>query len=163
MPGFLFGKIATLDIIMKTLILFIILCFSVCAAFCQRIIIKYGTESTYSLAKIAGKKFTLTLVDTKAIDGDVGLTNDFLKSDVDSTQIKFVFGGNKKNNRTEVFLIMKTGRKGMIKYTAKIKAPDASGFVNTDVNMIVGTVKTVEIWQNDIAEIMLSDFEEGSF
>jgi len=163
MPGFLFGKIATLAIIMKTLILSIIFCCSVCAAFCQRIIIKYGTESTYTLAKGPDKKFNLTLVDTKTLSGDVGLTNDFLKSDVDSTQIKFVFGGNKKDNLSEVFLIMKTSRKGMIKYTAKIKAPGASGFVNSDVNMIIGTVKTVEMWQDDIAEIMLTDFEEGSF
>lgn len=146
---------------MKRLILLTFLCCFSVTAFCQNIILKYGTEATYALTRSSDKKFTLTLVSTKEIKKDIGLSNDFLKADVDSTQIKFVFGGMKKNDRTKVFLIMKTGLKGMVKYSAKIKSPGANGFVATNVNMIIGNVKTVEMWQNEIAEIMLSDFEEG--
>lgn len=132
-------------------------------AFCQDITLKIGTEATYQTTKASGKKFSLTLVDSKTIDHAVDLDNDLLKDKVDSNLVKFAFVKGKPGDRTEILLIIKTGKAGMIKYSAKIKYAGSSGFVITDVNMIIGNVKTTEMWQNDISEIKLSDFEEGSF
>ena len=77
--------------------------------------------------------------------------------------MKVAFVKGKFGDNLAILLIIKTGSKGMIKYSAKIKYAGRSKFVTTDVNMIMGTVKTMEMWQNDISEIMLSNFEEGSF
>lgn len=147
---------------MKKIILGTILIAIASLAFGQGMTLKIGTASTYQLTK-TGKKFSLSQIDTKTMDQPVDLGNDLLKEKVDSNMMKIVFVKGISGDRPEIFLMIKTGAKGMIKYSAKIKYAGRSKFVSTDVNMIIGTVKTVEMWQNDISEIMLSDFEEGSF
>jgi hypothetical protein len=147
---------------MKKVILTAILATLVSLAFCQDITLKIGTAATYQLSKASGKKFTLTLIDTKTIDQPVE-QDDLLKDKVDTNMIKVAFVKGKFGDRPAILLMLKTGRTGMIKYSAKIKYAGRSKFVNTDVNMIIGNVKTMEMWQNDISEIQLSDFEEGSY
>jgi hypothetical protein len=148
---------------MKKLMLFAFLNLSAAFALCQDITLKIGTEATYQIDKASGKKFSFTLVETKNIDQSVDMNNDLFKEKVDSNIMKIAFVKGKMSDRPEIFLVIKTGRAGMIKYSAKIKYTGRSKFVSTDVNMIIGTVKTMEMWQNDISEIMLSDFEEGSY
>jgi len=147
---------------MKKFLTIILIAFGT-TAFCQNITLKIGTEATYQVNKASGKKFFFSLLDTKAIDQLVELGNDLLKEKVDSNMMKIAFVKGKMSDRSEIFLMIKTGRTGMIKYSAKIKYAGRSKFVSTDVNMIIGSVKTMEMWQDDISEIQLSDFEEGSF
>ena len=146
---------------MKKLLLTAIITAFASFAFCQDITLKIGTEATYQLTE-TGKKFTLTQLDIKSIDQPVDDDN-LLKDKVDSNLMKIAFVKGKFGGHQAILLVIKTGRKGMIRYSAKIKYARRSNFVSTDVNMIIGTVKTVEMWQNDISEIMLSDFGEGSF
>ena len=146
---------------MKKLLLTALIMAFASFAFCQDITLRIGTEATYQLTE-TGKKFTLTQIDSKTIDQPVD-DDGLLKEKVDTNQMKIAFVKGKFGDRPEILLVIKTGRKGMIKYSAKIKYKGRSKFVSTDVNMIIGNVKTVEMWQNDISEIMLSDFGEGSF
>jgi len=147
---------------MKRFILTAILCAFTSFAFCQDITLKAGTEATYLIAKGPDQKYMLTLVTSKTVDGMIDRDSDFLKDKVDSNQVKIAFGMGKFGDKTTTLLIIKSGLPRSLKYSAKIKYAGRSRFVNTDVNMIISNVKSMEIWQNDISEIMLSDFEEGS-
>jgi len=148
---------------MKKLIFTAILTTFVSIAFSQDITLKIGTEATYRIAKTPDKKFTLTLVDTQAIDQPVSSGMDLFKGKVDSNLMKIAFVKGKFGDRPAILLVIKTGQPGMIKYSAKIKYAGRSKFVSTDVNPIIGNVNTTEMWQNELSEIVLSDFEEGHF
>ncbi len=147
---------------MKRFILTAILAVLTSLAFCQDITLNIGTEATYQLSKASDKKFTLTLVDTKTIDQPVE-SSDIFKEKVDSNLVKIAFVKGKFGSSPAILLLIKTGRTGVLKYSAKIKYAGRSRFVSTDVTPIMCNVKNEEMWQNDISEIMLSDFEEGTF
>lgn len=163
MPGFLLSLKSQLKpSAVKKLFLTAIFATFVSLTFGQGISLKIGTKATYQMTE-SGKKFSLTLVDTKTIDDPIDLNNQLFKDAVDSNVMKIAFVKSKMGDRPAIFLIIKTGKPGMIKYSAKIKYAGRSKFVNTDVNMIIGKVKTMEMWQDDISDILLGNFEEGSY
>ena len=131
--------------------------------FGQEITLKSGTEATYRLSKGADEKIVLSLIDTMTINQPIDLSNNLLKDKVDTNQIKIILIKGKMGNDPQTFLMIKTGKPGLIKYSAKIKQAGRSRFVDTDVNMIIGNVKTLEMWPYEISDIILFDFSEGQF
>jgi hypothetical protein len=144
-------------------ILFLLLINFPAIAFCQDNIIKSGTELTLKLEKSSGKKYNYTVVSKTSFDKPITMNNDFLKATVDSGYLKVVFGKGKFGDRDATMLMIKGGMQLMLKYTAKIKVVGSNEFKATSVNPIMYTVKTIETWPYEIKEIIVGDFEEGSY
>jgi hypothetical protein len=148
---------------MKKLLLIIFFAAFGKIAFCQDITVKAGTEATYQLTLGPDKKFTLTLVDTKTIAPGTDVENDMFKEKVDSNQVKVVLYAVPMDGKKRSSFIVKSGLKVVLKYSAKIKRAGHGKFIVTDVMPVPGRLSSNEMYPYEISEIMLSDFEEGSF
>lgn len=93
----------------------------------------------------------------------IKLDNNFLTEKADTNEVKIVFGKGETDGRPQTLLILKSGIKGMLKYNAKIKYAGRDDFQSTDVNLLINNVKSTEMWQNEIIEIIISDFSKGTF
>jgi hypothetical protein len=147
---------------MKKIFLLILLVSCCKVAFCQDNIIKLGSEVTLQLTKDSTGKYNYQIISNKPVKKTIDLDNDFLKEDVDSTQIKLVFGKGSFGNAPQVFLIIKNGTKKTLSYTAKIKI-GGNDFRETDVNPLISKVKSMETWGDNISAIILSDFKVFSY
>lgn len=132
-------------------------------AFCQDVILKAGTIATYQLNPGPDKKFTLTLVDSKEVAQGADVEGDMRKEKVDSNQVKVVLYAVPMDGKKRSSFMIKSGMKVVLKYSAKIKRAGRGKFVITDVMPILAHLSSNEMYSYEISEIMLSDFEEGSF
>jgi hypothetical protein len=148
---------------MKKLILIILLSAFGTTAFCQDITLKSGTEATYQLSEGADKKFTLTFIDSKTIGEGVDIESNLIKEKVDTNQVKIVLFTMESDGKKHTSFMIKTGMTRVLKYSAKIKPVGRRKFFTTDVEPVQGTISSNEMWSYEITDIILSDFEEGSY
>jgi hypothetical protein len=143
---------------MKKVFLIILLVYFGTNAYCQDNVIKLGSEVTLQLKKDSSGKYNYQIISNKPMKKSIELDNDLLKGDIDSTQVKLVFGKGKFGSNPEIFLIIKSGLKNTLSYAARIKT-DGHDFHITDVNPLIPKVKSMETWADNISEIILFDFK----
>jgi len=149
---------------MKIITLFILLIGFSEPAFCQDNIIKLGSEVTFQLSKDKNNGYSYTIISNKPIDSIISLNNNFLKDDVDSNQVKIVFGKGKFGDQDQTFLIIKSGLSVNLQYAAKIKFAGTDIFKDVSVNPVFKNVKSMEAWpNNDMTEIIIDDFKESDY
>ncbi|MGZ3778086.1 MAG: hypothetical protein ACXVIY_05635 [Mucilaginibacter sp.] len=147
---------------MKYLMISAMLYLTTSVVYCQEITLKAGIEATYQLSESADKKFSLTLIDSKAIDQGT-IESDIRKEKVDSNQVKMVLFSVPMDDKKRSSFLIKTGISQVLKYSARIKRAGRRNFSVTDVMPVPGKLFSNEMWSYEISEIILSDFEEGSF
>ena len=81
-----------------------------------------------------------------------------MKDKVDSNQVRLYFFKGNFGNSKKTLLIIKSGLKVALKYTARIKVAGEDQFRPTDVEPLFPNLKSVEEWPDNVIEIILEDF-----
>jgi hypothetical protein len=145
---------------MKKLINIVLFCLIGLSSYAQEEnVIKLNSEVTFVLSKITNGDFICKIKEINRFNKSIDiLHNDLLKDKIDTNEVKLYFcigsfGGDKKT-----LLIIKNGLSVPLNYKAKIKLDRKDDFESTSVSALFPNVKSIEEWQDNVAEIMLSDF-----
>jgi hypothetical protein len=129
-------------------------------AFCQdENTIKLKNEVTLTLTKTATGGSIYKITGIKNFNKTIDIAhNDVLKNDVDTNQVRLFFCAGVFMEQEQTVLVIKSGLKIALKYTAKIRIEDKDYFETTSVSPLFPNVKSIEEWPYKITDIILSDF-----
>ena len=145
---------------MKLLILIIALCLPGLKEFCQEEnVIKFKSEVTLTLTKAGNGKYDYKITEIKDFDKIIETSGrDLFKNKLDTDQVKLFFCTGKFGYDNATVLVIRSGLKISLSYSAKIKREGADDFEKTSVEPLYPNVKSIEEWPYHISEIILSDF-----
>jgi hypothetical protein len=145
---------------MKLLPIIILLWLPCIKVFCQdENVIKLKSEVTLTLSQAENGVLSYKFSEIKKFNQAINIANnDLLKNNVDSNKVKLFFCTGEFGGDEKTVLIIKSGLKTMLQYSAKIKTGDRDYFETTSVEPLFPNVKSIEEWPYKISEIVLSDF-----
>jgi hypothetical protein len=145
---------------MKQLTVLILLSFLGLKAFSQdENAIELKTQATFILTKTSNGRYDCKVAEIKKFNEKTDITGEgLLKDKVDSNQVRLYFFKGNFGNSKKTLLIIKSGLKVALKYTARIKVAGEDQFRPTDVEPLFPNLKSVEEWPDNVIEIILEDF-----
>jgi hypothetical protein len=147
---------------MKNLIILSIVFLTAIKAYPQEeSIIKFGSEVTLTLTANGKDTYSYKIAAVKKFNKKINLDdNDLLNTTLDTNQVKLYFCQGGYDIKDQTLLIIKSGLKTSLKYSAKIRISENGKFESTSMGPLIPGVISTESWHFPLEAIILGDFSK---